>query len=239
MADYMDTTASNAALNNAFASNATNALDAVRSTTPTNPNAELKQEDFLALLLTELQYQDPTDPMDTQNMLEQTSMLSQLSMQMKTNEVMEKLATQMESSFSMTAMNALGSYAVLNNTVTKDDATTSLGIPLNFDEDISGGVINIKNSSGTVVRQIELGAMEKGATTINWDLLSNNKNTVDNGTYSYEVNYTNTAGETKDMSMKNFLVEAVRFQNGKAQIKVGGSFIDIDKVSEFNAWAQS
>ena len=63
MADYMDTTNTTSALNNALAS--TNA-SAVRGSTPTNPNAELKQEDFLALLLTELQYQDPTEPMDSQ-----------------------------------------------------------------------------------------------------------------------------------------------------------------------------
>lgn len=236
MADFSSNTINtNNAVNSALSTNGAKAL----GSTPSNPNAELNQEDFLALLLTELQYQDPTDPMDTQSMLEQTSMLSQLSMQMKTNEVMEKLASQMESTFSMTAMNALGSYAVLNNTLTKDDATTSLGIPLNFSEDIASAQINIKNSAGQVVRSIDVGAMEKGATTINWDLLSNNKNSVENGTYSYEVSYLNTAGEQKDMSMKNFLVEAVRFSDGKSQIKVGGSFIDIDKVSEFNAWAQS
>ena len=126
MADYMDTTNTTSALNNALAS--TNA-SAVRGSTPTNPNAELKQEDFLALLLTELQYQDPTEPMDSQKMLEQTSMLSQLSMQQKTNDVMQKLASQMESAFSMSAMNALGSYATISSSVTKDDATKSLGLP--------------------------------------------------------------------------------------------------------------
>lgn len=189
MADYMDTTAMNSALNSAATGTAKSTLGTAG--TVTNPNAELSQEDFLALLLTELQYQDPTDPMDSKSMLEQTSMLSQLSMQMKTNEVMEKLASQMESTFSMTAMNALGSYAVLNNTISKDDATSSLGIPLNFEEAITGATINIRDSGDNIVRTIELGAMEKGATTINWDLLNNNKNKVENGSYSYDVKYVN------------------------------------------------
>ena len=181
MADYMDTTNTTSALNNALAS--TNAR-AVRGSTPTNPNAELKQEDFLALLLTELQYQDPTEPMDSQKMLEQTSMLSQLSMQQKTNDVMQKLASQMESAFSMSAMNALGSYATISSSVTKDAATKSLGLPVNFPEDISGATIEVKNNAGTVVRNIELAAMTKGAATIEWDLLNNNKNQVDNDNYT-------------------------------------------------------
>lgn len=236
MADYMDTTNTTSALNNALASS--NA-SAVRGSTPTNPNAELKQEDFLALLLTELQYQDPTEPMDSQKMLEQTSMLSQLSMQQKTNDVMQKLASQMESAFSMSAMNALGSYATLTSTVTKDDATKSLGLPVNFPEDISGATIEVKNSAGTVVRNIELGPMTKGSATIDWDLQNNNKTPVDNGTYSYEVKYTTKDGRQMDMKNDNYIVESVRFQNGEAQFKVAGAYIKPDRISEFSAFANS
>ena len=236
MADYMDTTNTTSALNNAFAS--TNA-STVRSSTPTNPNAELKQEDFLALLLTELQYQDPTEPMDSQKMLEQTSMLSQLSMQQKTNDVMQKLASQMESAFSMSAMNALGSYATISSSVTKDAATKSLGLPVNFPEDISGATIEVKNNTGTVVRNIELAAMTKGAATIEWDLLNNNKNQVDNGTYTYEVKYTTKDGRQMDMKNTNYLVESVRFQNGEAEFKVAGNYIKANRISEFSAIASS
>lgn len=236
MADYMDTTNTTSALNNAFAS--TNA-STVRSSTPTNPNAELKQEDFLALLLTELQYQDPTEPMDSQKMLEQTSMLSQLSMQQKTNDVMQKLASQMESAFSMSAMNALGSYATISSSVTKDAATKSLGLPVNFPEDISGATIEVKNNSGTVVRNIELAAMTKGAATIEWDLLNNNKNQVDNGTYTYEVKYTTKDGRQIDMQNTNYLIESVRFQKGEAEFKVAGNYIKANRISEFSAMPSS
>lgn len=236
MADYMDTTNTTSALNNAFAS--TNA-STVRSSTPTNPNAELKQEDFLALLLTELQYQDPTEPMDSQKMLEQTSMLSQLSMQQKTNDVMQKLASQMESAFSMSAMNALGSYATISSSVTKDAATKSLGLPVNFPEDISGATIEVKNNSGTVVRNIELAAMTKGAATIEWDLLNNSKNQVDNGTYTYEVKYTTKDGRQIEMQNTNYLIESVRFQKGEAEFKVAGNYIKANRISEFSAIASS
>ena len=236
MADYMDTTNTTSALNNAFAS--TNA-STVRGSTPTNPNAELKQEDFLALLLTELQYQDPTEPMDSQKMLEQTSMLSQLSMQQKTNDVMQKLASQMESAFSMSAMNALGSYATISSSVTKDAATKSLGLPVNFPEDISGATIEVKTNSGTVVRNIELAAMTKGAATIEWDLLNNSKNQVDNGTYTYEVKYTTKDGRQIDMQNTNYLIESVRFQKGEAEFKVAGNYIKANRISEFSAIASS
>lgn len=234
MADLngLNTNTMNSATNKAANSTAKSSLTS--GAAPTNPKAELSQEDFLQLLLTELQYQDPTEPMDSKAMLEQTSMLSQLSMQQKTNEVMTQLASQMETAFSMSAMSALGKYATLDASVSKDDATKSLGLPISFNEDISGASITIKDKAGNEVRNIEIGAMKAGAATINWDLLNNAKNTVDNGTYTYAVKYTNAKGEVKDMSLKNFQVEAVRFKDGVAQIKVGGSYINVDKVSEFH-----
>lgn len=227
-----DTSSINSATNSAANSIAKSSITS--GSAPSNPKAELNQEDFLKLLLTELQYQDPTEPMDSKAMLEQTSMLSQLSMQQKTNDVMTQLANQMETAFSMSAMSALGKYATLDSAISKDDATKSLGIPINFDEDILGANITIKDKSGNEVRNIEIGAMQAGATMINWDLLNNSKNVVDNGNYTYSVQYINKNGEIKDMSLKNFQVEAVRFKDGVAQIKIGGSYIDVEKVSEFH-----
>ena len=51
-----------------------------------NPKSELTSDDFMKLFLTELQYQDPTSPMETKDMLEQTSQLTQL----KTNDDLKK-----------------------------------------------------------------------------------------------------------------------------------------------------
>jgi flagellar basal-body rod modification protein FlgD len=51
------------------------------SVTPTNPKGSLQSGDFLKLLITELQNQDPTKPMSNQDMLNQVSQISSLQSQ--------------------------------------------------------------------------------------------------------------------------------------------------------------
>lgn len=52
----------------------------------------LGKDDFLKLLLVELQYQDPTSPMDTEKILTQTSQLATLESATKTNTALENLS---------------------------------------------------------------------------------------------------------------------------------------------------
>ena len=66
-----------------------------------NPNSQLDKDAFLKLLLVELQHQDPTEPMDSAKMLEQTSQLATVEMQEKTNQVMTQLSEQMQASASL------------------------------------------------------------------------------------------------------------------------------------------
>ena len=56
-----------------------------------NPNGILGKDDFLNLLLVELQNQDPTDPMDSDKILSQTSELASLEASTNTNKALEDL----------------------------------------------------------------------------------------------------------------------------------------------------
>ena len=59
--------------------------------TTVNPKSIMGKDDFLKLLLTELQHQDPTSPMDSEKILSQTSQLASLEAQDKTNKALEAL----------------------------------------------------------------------------------------------------------------------------------------------------
>lgn len=200
--------------------------------TGTNPLNNLDKDAFLKLLLTELQYQDPTDPMDTSKMLEQTSQLATLETQQKTNAIMQELAEQMQSSFSMTAMSALGKIAHIDNALVKD-GDGNINFNLNFEEAATNGTISILNSSGATVKSININDISQGLGTFTWDGTDNNGEKVPDGSYTATASYITADGIKKSASSNSYPVEAVRFKDGTAQIKINGSFINIDSVKEF------
>ncbi|GEM_PF-6954439 len=57
----------------------------------TDSKGELTQQDFLNLMITQLKYQDPLEPMDTATMSEQLVQYSTLSEAQKTNEKLDML----------------------------------------------------------------------------------------------------------------------------------------------------
>jgi flagellar basal-body rod modification protein FlgD len=56
-----------------------------------NPKGKLEKDSFLKLFLTELKYQDPTEPMDNEKILTQTSQLTQLEAQEEQKKAMKKI----------------------------------------------------------------------------------------------------------------------------------------------------
>ena len=68
------------------------------ATTTTNPGSVLDKDSFMKLLLVELEHQDPTDPMDSDKILTQTSQLATLESASNTNKALEELATQLSAS---------------------------------------------------------------------------------------------------------------------------------------------
>ena len=63
-----------------------------------NPAGVLGKDDFLKLLLVELQHQDPTEPMDSGKILTQTSQLASLESAQNTTKALETLAKQLGAS---------------------------------------------------------------------------------------------------------------------------------------------
>lgn len=199
----------------------------------TNPNSQLDKDAFLQLLLVELQYQDPTDPMDTAKMLEQTSQLASLEMQENTNQIMQKLATQMQSSFSMTAMSALGKIANLSNAVSKDENTSSVSFSLNFEEAAVSGTVEIYNSTGNQIKTMSFSDLSAGLNSFIWDGTNDSGEQVSTGEYLIKATYYNANGDKLQSVLGQYPVEGIKFADGTAQVKIAGQYVDIDQISEF------
>ncbi len=64
------------------------------STAPVNANASLKSEDFINLLITQLQQQDPLEPMKNSEILQQVSQIGQLQSQNELSTALKTLVLQ-------------------------------------------------------------------------------------------------------------------------------------------------
>jgi flagellar basal-body rod modification protein FlgD len=101
---------------------------------------------FLTLLTTQLQNQNPLDPLDTNQFTQQLVEFASVEQQLKTNDSLSTLVSLEQTAQSTQALTFVGKTAVVNgNTaaLTNSQATWELNIPSNSNVNVS-----IANSSG-------------------------------------------------------------------------------------------
>lgn len=239
-------TAANAAVNAANASNAKNTVSSTdktstdsTATTATNPNAKLDGQAFMTLLLKELEYQDPTSPMDTDKMLSQTSQLATLETQENTSKIMQELAAQLKaqssSGLNSYAISSIGKMATLSNAnLTVEDKTKELKVDAYIPEEATSAVITIKDSNNKVVKTANFKVSGRGTVTYTWDRKNDSGGRVDSGTYMVSAKYMTKDGKSKTASVNKFPVQAVKFESGNAMVKLGSKYYPISNVKEFS-----
>lgn len=199
----------------------------------TNPMAALDSDAFMQLLLAELKYQDPTSPMDSEKMLQQTSQLSTLETQQSTNKLMQNLADQMKNSFSMNAMSSLGKIAHVDNAIVKNGDNQKMLFSLNFDVPAKNGKIEIYNANGQVVRSIPFDSANAGIKDFSWNGTDDDGNMLPDGAYAAKAVYKDSQDKIHISRTGEYPVEAVKFKDGKALVKIAGHFVDIEQIHEF------
>ncbi|NPA54937.1 MAG: flagellar hook capping protein [Epsilonproteobacteria bacterium] len=202
-----------------------------------NPDSALTSDDFLKLFMTELQYQDPTAPMETKDMLEQTSQLTQLQTNQDLKDALSSLTNQLSSSTEFSAVSMIGKMVDTGNNgfAVNDADNLSSDIPfdLYFGDDFTSATVKITDRNGDVIRSIDLSdGGSKGITSFSWDGKDDDGNPVADGEYYVKADYTTTDGEQKTTMLGVYPVESVRFDNGKAQVKVDNKYMALDDIKE-------
>ncbi len=197
-----------------------------------NPDGILGKDDFLKLLLIEMQYQDPTDPMDTEKILTQTSQLASLEAASNTNEALEKLANSLGTSQNMGAIAAIGKTADLGNDDIRLDESGSTQFDLYLPESLQQGTFTITDVNGNVVKTIGLEDMGSGVHRFEWDGTDDRGNRVDSAIYHGSVTYTTPEGAAAHSRVGVYPIESVRFDGGEAYFKLGNSYVPLAQIEE-------
>ncbi len=202
-----------------------------------NPKSELDKDAFMKLFLTQLQMQDPTDPMDTDKMLEQTAYLSTMEMNQNMKTTLETLEKTLNQNSELGAISAIGKigdtgYRYLNVT----DEDKSVSFDLFFGDNISSGEVQIKDKNGNIVRTFPLEAHDGGVLNFEWDLTDNNGNKVPSDSYEVVAEYTSADGKNHSTALGAYPIESVRFENGTPYAKLGSSYLPFSEIKEIYEW---
>jgi len=201
-----------------------------------NPDSQLTSDDFLKLFMTQLQYQDPTAPMETKDMLEQTSQLTQLQTNQDLKDTLNKLMSQMSTSTQYSAVSMIGKKADTgaNGFSITDAANLAQDIPfdLYFDDDYLNATVEIKDRNGNVVKSFDMENGEAGIASFTWDGKDNNGNPVEDGEYYVTADYKTTDYQDKTTILGIYPIESVRFEDGQAQLKIDNQYVPLDSIKE-------
>lgn len=197
-----------------------------------NPDSVLDKDSFMQLLLTELQYQDPTDPMDSDKILSQTSELATLESADNTNKAMQSLVDQLKSSSDFNAVAAIGKMGSLGTDkimLSKDKKTS---FALYFAHKIQSGRVDIKDAKGNVVKSFDLQPQDGGVLAFDWDGKDSGGNQMPEGSYTVSANYSDGASGSYTTQYGTYPIESVKFDNGKALLKLGGNYYPLSQIKE-------
>ena len=135
---------------------------------PANKNS-LGQEDFLKLMTTQLQNQDPFAPMDNGDFIAQMAQFSTVTGITEINSNLTNLGSKLEPNRVATAAQFLGhSVLVPGQVVSPDDKGQIHGVvdlPA-YSNDVG---LTFTNPSGEIVHSINLGSQEKGLVGFSWE----------------------------------------------------------------------
>lgn len=226
-------------------SNSTNSTTNSTSSSSKKTNSMLDKDAFLKLLLIEMQNQDPTDPMDTDKMLTQTSQLAALEMQQNTNETMQtmvdtmtKLADSMNSTGNLAALNAIGKMATISDTTFKlENSTQSISARMYLPKETKdGATFTILDSKGNVVKSIKVAKdqLKVGTNVIGWDGRKDDGTFAGAGSYSMKTSYTDVDGGTSTSTYGSYPVESVKFKDGTLKLVIAGKEVNFTDISQLS-----
>lgn len=204
------------------------------TTTSTNPNdpsnAAAQQDTFLKLLVTQMQNQDPLNPMDNSQMTSQIAQLNTVQGINKLNTTVASLQTQLQASQNMQSTSFIGRTVLApGSNLSLTNGVAQMGVDLNSASDST--MIQIKDIKGEVVRTFSIGAGVAGINQINWDGKNDAGQTMADGQYKFAVSASANNQQVQASTLAYSLVNSVSMSSTGVKLNTNHSGdVDVNSV---------
>jgi len=205
------------------------AASTTSSTVGSATNISSDYQMFLTLLTTQMQNQDPTDPIDSSDYAAQLATFSGVEQQVKTNELLTSMATQL----GLLGVTQYAGWVGMEARVAAPayfDGTAPVTVAPNPVNGADQAVLVVKDSSGTEVARLNVGTSTE---TVDWAGTDSSGNALPAGLYSFELeSYNNgTLLSTDTAEVYSTIAEVQGTADGSVLVLRGGSQVSPAEIT--------
>jgi flagellar basal-body rod modification protein FlgD len=197
----------------------------------------LGKEDFMKLLLAQLEHQDPMNPQDDAQFVSQLATFSSLEQLQTANGNLETLALGQSNLINSQALNLIGKNALVES---GDTVHVKGGVPdsivYSLPQQASSATLTIFGPDGAPVRTFDLDKTATGRINLAWDGTDSNGKPLADGDYRIEVSATNLDGAPMTVSLfQSLSIDGVNFGGTGISLVSADREIPFDSIVEIRA----
>lgn len=217
------------------------ALDAMRwkqedyKTEEADNRGMLTQEDFFALLTQELANQDPTKPVDNNEMISQMTAFSTTDGVQQLNDSFNNFSDSMTSSQALQASSLVGRSVLVDDNVFGRSEGEDVKGKLKTDEPATNVKIYVENTAGEIIQTVDVGSVKAGEFAFTWNGETSTGEQAAEGAYRFRIAGI-VDGEVSELQALTYRkVDSVTLAGAGGNIVLnlnGGSSMNLSEVAE-------
>lgn len=195
----------------------------------------LGQEDFLRLMVAQVQNQDPMQPQANGEFLSQLAQFSTNDGINKMQDSLQQLASSLQSNQALQASALVGRKVLVNSGRLNLGAEGDVKAAIDMPAGLSNPTAKIYSKSGELIKTMPLGQPTPGFFQFSWDGKGENNQRVEAGEYTVEVHGVYSGKEVSLKTMTSANVDSVSLgQNGEGlKLNVAGiGSVSLDEVRQ-------
>jgi flagellar basal-body rod modification protein FlgD len=195
---------------------------------------QLGQADFLQLLTTQMQNQDPLKPMDNQEFIAQLAQFSQLEASSEQTKLLQQNLDQQSLAIEVGMARLIGQQVKLADGLVELTGTPPAVMQYSLDRNAAGVNVTVTSDSGVMVRTLNQGPQTSGAHDIKWDGKDDVGNALPPGAYHFAVTALDSQGQTVNATLSSAAtITGVRPDSNGPLFLVGDQTVDPKNILEF------
>jgi flagellar basal-body rod modification protein FlgD len=215
-------------------SSSSNSTSNSSSSSSTNASQQLAGnfDTFLQLLTTQLQNQNPLDPLDTNQFTEQLVEFASVEQQINMNTNLQSLISMQQTSDATSALQLVGSTVTVGgNSAALSNATNSPATWSLTTSSPATATVTVTSAAGTTAYSGTM-SLNAGTQSFTWNGQGNNGLTWPDGTYTLKVTATGANGQAVTVSTQvQGVVSGVNLTSNPPTLTVNGQSVQISQVT--------